>query len=228
MSAAQRRKQLANSSPWLVKLRATKLASIRSPPRTLRHTRRILTDNFATTLPPASRVLGLGHRNSQFPADKALTQPLARPPSRPRQSQRCVPSAERRQPTGVEVVEDSSFVQRLASHRRGRTTRTFAEPGTMPEGASAGVGDPPPAAAPGAPPEGPVPRDPLQEASSALVSILHADDFLAEASDEPMHAGTADLPGRAGARLRHLTRLDANSRLSAGQHGAIHGLQRGD
>ena len=66
MSAAPRRKQLANSSPWLVKLRTTKLALIRSPPRTLRHTRRILTDNFATTLPPASRVLGLGHRNS-FP-----------------------------------------------------------------------------------------------------------------------------------------------------------------
>ena len=66
MSAAPRRKQLANSVPWLVKLQTTKLASNRSPSRTVRRVRRNLINNFPTTLPPASRVLDLGHRNS-FP-----------------------------------------------------------------------------------------------------------------------------------------------------------------
>jgi hypothetical protein len=36
-----------------------------------------------------------------------------------------------------------------------------------------------------------VPRDPLREASAALISILHVDDILAEASDEPMRIDPA-------------------------------------
>jgi hypothetical protein len=61
----------------------------------------------------------------------------------------------------------------------------------MAERASEGGGVPPPTAAAGASPEGPVPRDPLREASAALISILHVDDILAEASDEPMRIDPA-------------------------------------
>ena len=56
----------------------------------------------------------------------------------------------------------------------------------MAEQAGAGEGSPKPAAAAGAQPDGPVPRDPLREAGSALISILHADDVTDEASTEPM------------------------------------------
>jgi hypothetical protein len=55
-----------NSTPRLAKLWATKFGFGFSPTRALRRIRRNLIDNFSTALPPASRVLGLGHRNS-FP-----------------------------------------------------------------------------------------------------------------------------------------------------------------
>ena len=67
MSAARRRKRLANSSLRWIKLGTGKFVSVLGLPTTLRRTRRVITDNFATTLAPASRVLDLGLRNS-FPS----------------------------------------------------------------------------------------------------------------------------------------------------------------
>jgi hypothetical protein len=61
----------------------------------------------------------------------------------------------------------------------------------MAERTSEGGGVPPPTAAAGASPDDPAPRNPLQEASAALISILHADDISAEASVEPMRIDPA-------------------------------------
>ena len=52
MSAARRRKRLANSSLRWIKLGTGKFVSVLGLPTTLRRTRRVITDNFATTLAP--------------------------------------------------------------------------------------------------------------------------------------------------------------------------------
>ena len=58
-SAARRRKRLANSSLRWIKRGTAKLVSGLGPSATLRRTRRVITDNFTTSLAPASRVLDL-------------------------------------------------------------------------------------------------------------------------------------------------------------------------
>ena len=76
----------------------------------------------------------------------------------------------------------------------------------MAEQTGAGGGSPRPAAAAGSQPDGPVPRDPLREAGSALISILHADDVTDEASTEPMRI---DPDGQK--KILYNTAADANN-----------------